>query len=187
MIALSISTQARCELRDITAEIRSLVARWADERQRRDGALLLFSPHTTCGLTINEGADPDVRRDMVGFFGRLVPQFPERFGAPAFAHAEESSARQERKGVILDTAAAQIRKGEEKRELTKNEVKILYCLFRHQGEFVSRTDLIDELWDDEVFIDDNTLSVNITRIRGKLREIGAEDFIETRRGLGYRI
>ena len=91
VIALSISTQARCELRDITAEIRSLVARWADERQRRDGALLLFSPHTTCGLTINEGADPDVRRDMVGFFGRLVPQFPERFGAPAFAHAEENS------------------------------------------------------------------------------------------------
>lgn len=91
VIALSISTQARCELRDITAEIRSLVARWADERQRRDGALLLFSPHTTCGLTINEGADPDVRRDMIGFFGRLVPQFPERFGAPAFAHAEENS------------------------------------------------------------------------------------------------
>lgn len=67
MIALSISTQARCELRDITAEIRSLVARWADERQRRDGALLLFSPHTTCGLTINEGADPDVRRDWSVF------------------------------------------------------------------------------------------------------------------------
>ena len=44
-----------------------------------------------CCLTINEGADPDVRRDMVGFFGRLVPQFPERFGAPAFAHAEENS------------------------------------------------------------------------------------------------
>lgn len=66
-------------------------------------------------------------------------------------------------------------------------MKILYCLFRHQGEFVSRSDLIDELWDDEVFIDDNTLSVNITRIRGKLKGIGAEDFIETRRGLGYRI
>ena len=85
VIALSISTQARCELRDITAEIRSLVARWADERQRRDGALLLFSPHTTCGLTINEGADPDVRRDMVRFFSAMVPQDAD------FDHAEGNS------------------------------------------------------------------------------------------------
>lgn len=52
---------------------------------------------------------------------------------------------------------------------------------------MSRTKLIDRLWDNEIFIDDNTLSVNITRIRAKLDEIGAEDFIETRRGLGYMI
>ena len=119
-----------------------------------------------------------------------LPVLMARIGAVlrrTMGHAEESSVRQERRGVILDTAEKKKKKGEEKRELTKNEVKILYCLFRHQGEFVSRSDLIDELWDDEVFIDDNTLSVNITRIRGKLKEIGAEDFIETRRGLGYRI
>ena len=72
-------------------------------------------------------------------------------------------------------------------ELTRNELKILHCLWKHPGEIVSRADLIDELWDHEVFIDDNTLSVNITRIRNKLKEIGAEDFIETKRGLGYRI
>lgn len=101
--------------------------------------------------------------------------------------AKEESVRQEYKGVILDTAAAYIGNGNERRELTRNEVKILSCLFRHPGEFVSRVDLIEELWDNELFIDDNTLSVNITRIRGKLREIGASDFIETRRGLGYRI
>ena len=91
MLALSFSTRARCEVRDITPEVRSLVSRWAEEHQRRDGAVLLFSPHTTCGLTVNEGADPDVRRDMLAFFERLVPQFPERCGAPAFAHAEENS------------------------------------------------------------------------------------------------
>ncbi len=99
----------------------------------------------------------------------------------------ESSARQEYRGVVLDTAAARISKGEKLCELTKNELKILYCLFRHPGEIVSRADMIDYLWDNEVFIDDNTLSVNITRIRSKLKEIGAENFIETKRGMGYRI
>lgn len=91
VISLSFSTQSRCELRDITSVLRSLAARWSEELHRHDGALLLFSPHTTCGLTINEGADPDVRRDMLGFMERLVPQYPERSGAPAFAHAEENS------------------------------------------------------------------------------------------------
>lgn len=93
----------------------------------------------------------------------------------------------EYKGVVLDVAAAQISRGEQKRELTRNELRILYCLYQHQGEIVSREDIIDYLWDHEVFIDDNTLSVNVTRIRNKLKGIGAEDFIETKRGLGYRI
>ena len=72
-------------------------------------------------------------------------------------------------------------------ELSKNELKILHLLFRRKGEIVSRADRIEYLWDDQVFIDDNTLSVNITRIRGKLAGIGISDFIETKRGLGYRI
>ena len=72
-------------------------------------------------------------------------------------------------------------------ELSKNELKILHLLFRKKGEIVPRADMIEYLWDDQVFIDDNTLSVNITRIRGKLAGIGISDFIETKRGLGYRI
>ena len=72
-------------------------------------------------------------------------------------------------------------------ELSKNELKILHLLFRRKGEIVSRADMIEYLWDDQVFIDDNTLSVIITRIRGKLAGIGISDFIETKRGLGYRI
>ena len=88
---------------------------------------------------------------------------------------------------MLHTASAQISRGREKSELTKNELKILYCLYQHPGEIVSREDIIDYLWDNEAFIDDNALSVNITRLRNKLKEIGAPDFIETKRGLGYRI
>ena len=93
----------------------------------------------------------------------------------------------EHRGVILDIAAAQLAKGDRKRELTKNELKILYCLYQHPGEIVSRMDILDYLWDNEVFIDDNTLSVHITRIRNKLKELGVTDFIETKRGMGYRI
>ena len=100
---------------------------------------------------------------------------------------EEESVKMEWKGVVLHAASAQISRGQEKRELTKNELKILYCLYQHQGEIVSREDIIDYLWDNEGFIDDNALSVNITRLRNKLNEIGAPDFIETKRGLGYRI
>lgn len=71
--------------------------------------------------------------------------------------------------------------------LSKNELKILHCLFEHKNEIVSRMDLVEYLWDQQVFIDDNALSVNMTRLRARLEEIGVHDFIETKRGMGYRI
>ncbi|MBU5485927.1 response regulator transcription factor [Clostridium sp. MSJ-11] len=72
-------------------------------------------------------------------------------------------------------------------ELTKNEMKILYYLFKHNGKIVSRADIIEYLWDNKMFVDDNTLSVNITRIRNKLAEIGIANFIITKHGQGYMI
>ena len=72
-------------------------------------------------------------------------------------------------------------------ELTRNEIQILAYLMTHAGEIISRTDLIEALWDNKIYIDDNTLSVNITRLRGKLDELGLHDYIKTRRGLGYQI
>lgn len=72
-------------------------------------------------------------------------------------------------------------------EITKNELKILSYLIKNKGKIVSREKLMNYLWDCEMFIDDNTLSVNITRIRKKLEEIGLKNIIETRRGLGYII
>ena len=70
-------------------------------------------------------------------------------------------------------------------EITKNELKILSYLIKNKGQIVSREKLMNYLWDCEMFIDDNTLSVNVTRIRKKLEEIGLKNIIETRRGLGY--
>ena len=70
-------------------------------------------------------------------------------------------------------------------ELTKNEVKILSYLINHKGEIVSRELLMEHLWNSDFFVDDSTLTVNITRLRKKLDEIGIKNVIETRRGLGY--
>ena len=93
----------------------------------------------------------------------------------------------EYKGVILNAVGGCIEHEGKKTDLTKNELKILHLLYQKKGEIVPRLDMIEYLWDNEVFIDDNTLSVNVTRLRGKLADIGVTDFIETKRGMGYRI
>ncbi len=93
----------------------------------------------------------------------------------------------EYRGVVLNVAGGYIEHDGKKTDLTKNELKILHLLYRKKGEIVPRLDMIEYLWDNEVFIDDNTLSVNVTRLRGKLAAIGVMDFIETKRGMGYRI
>ena len=86
---------------------------------------------------------------------------------------------------ILNTSSRYVENGDKKIELTKNEYNIIYYLSLRKGKLVSRDEIMDYLWESESFIDDNTLSVNIKRIRDKLEEIGAKDSIETRRGQGY--
>lgn len=72
-------------------------------------------------------------------------------------------------------------------ELTKNEIKILSVLYKNAGRIVSRDELMDELWKSDEFVDDNTLTVNVNRLRKKLEDIGVKDFISTKRGMGYLI
>lgn len=88
-------------------------------------------------------------------------------------------------GFSLNIAERVIEKEEQKIELTKNEYTILYYLAKNRGKIVSRDEIMDYLWESEEFIDDNTLSVNVKRLRGKLEELGLIDRIETRRGQGY--
>ena len=73
----------------------------------------------------------------------------------------------------------------EETELTKNEFHILKLLVSQQGKIVSRDKIMEELWDNEAFVDDNTLTVNMTRLKGKLEQIGISDAITTKRGMGY--
>ena len=88
-------------------------------------------------------------------------------------------------GFELNIAERVIEKDDKKIELTKNEYSILYYLAKNKGKVVSRDEIMDYLWESEEFIDDNTLSVNIKRLRNKLEELGLTDKIETRRGQGY--
>ena len=87
----------------------------------------------------------------------------------------------------LSLTKGSVSSGEKAAELSRNELQILACLMAHAGQIVSRADLIDALWDNQIYIDDNTLSVNMTRLRGKLAEIGLPDAIKTRRGMGYQL
>lgn len=91
------------------------------------------------------------------------------------------------KEFILNRSKSIIEKDDLKVELTKNEISILYFLILHRGSIVSREDIIEYLWESEAFIDDNTLTVNMKRLRGKLEEVGLEDIIETKRGQGYML
>ena len=100
--------------------------------------------------------------------------------------SRDNAVNMEYKGVVLNVAGGYIEHEGKKTDLTKNELKILHLLYQKKGEIV-RLGLIESLMHNEVVIDDNTLSVNVTRRRGKLTDIGVTDFIETKRGMGYRI
>lgn len=97
----------------------------------------------------------------------------------------EVASRLEYKGLQLSLANGSVRYSDKSLELTKNELKILAQLMKGQGNIISREELMEVLWQSELFIDDNTLSVNVTRLRKKLEDLGMKDMIETRRGLGY--
>lgn len=88
-------------------------------------------------------------------------------------------------GVILNLNDANLNFNGNKIELTKNEYKIMQLLMENSGRVVSRDMIIERLWQSDSFIDDNTLTVNITRLRKKLEDCGLNDFIKTKKGLGY--
>ena len=88
-------------------------------------------------------------------------------------------------GVILNLKAMDLVYQGEIVSLTNIEFQILQVLFERSGNIVSREDLMKELWNSDFFIDDNTLSVNVARLRKKLEAVGLKDFIETKKGVGY--
>lgn len=91
----------------------------------------------------------------------------------------------EYKGILLDMTDAAVLIAGQRQELTKNEFRILQILLENAEQTVSREAIMKRLWDNDCFVDDNTLTVNMTRLRKKLEASGAGDMIHTRKGLGY--
>lgn len=90
-------------------------------------------------------------------------------------------------GVILHLDTSKIEYNNQNADLTKNELKILYYLFKHAGSICARADIVEYLWDNQLYVDDNALSVNINRIREKLSSIGLDGFIKTKHRQGYTL
>ena len=93
----------------------------------------------------------------------------------------------EHKGAILNTGDNTLTYRDEKLELSKNEYRILFALMESKGKVISREKLMERLWETDSFVDENTLTVNINRLRKKLDAIGLQDFITTKFGVGYII
>lgn len=93
----------------------------------------------------------------------------------------------EYRGILLDMSGTAIVAGDKRLELTKNEFRIMQLLFENAEQTVSREAIMKRLWDNDCFVDDNTLTVNMTRLRKKLEGLGTGELIRTKKGLGYSL
>lgn len=102
----------------------------------------------------------------------------------SYAFKEQTNLIQH-KGAVLNLNDATLTCGDQRVELTKNEYRILQILMSRAGEIVSRDEIMRALWEDDSFVDDNTLTVNVARLRKRLEEAGLSDYIKTKKGIGY--
>lgn len=93
----------------------------------------------------------------------------------------------EHRGAILNLSDGTLLWNNERIELTKNEFRIMKTLMEQKERVVSRDELMENLWATDSFIDDNTLTVNVNRLRKRLEQVGLKDFIVTKKGLGYKV
>ncbi|MCB2287762.1 response regulator transcription factor [Clostridium algidicarnis] len=100
-------------------------------------------------------------------------------------YSDSDSEILEYKGLLHNLSISEVEYNNKKIELSKNESKILYVLIKNKEKIVSRNEIIEALWQSDEFVDDNTLTVNINRLRKKLEEIGVIDYLKTKRGQGY--
>ena len=133
-------------------------------------------------MAMNMGADDYIQKpfDMDVLLAKIQALLRR-----TYAYGEEKSDVLEWNHALIDMKRSIIRLGGQEVELTKNEFFILTILAEANEEIVSRDQLIRKLWDDERFVNDNTLTVNVTRLRQKLTEIGLGEAIVTKKGLGY--
>lgn len=160
---------------------------WCDQIRRESKVPIIFlssaSDHMNMVMAMNMGADDFIAKPFDGNVLLAKIQALLRrtydFGAvvPVLEH----------RGLILNTGENTFSYQGQKISLTKNEYRILLALMKQKGIIVSREKLMEFLWESESFVDDNTLTVNVNRLRRKLKEAGLEDYIVTRFGAGYMV
>lgn len=135
-------------------------------------------------MSMNMGGDDFIQKP---FYEEVLIAKIKALLRRTYSYTETVATIIEHDGIMLNLNNGDVFYGDKKAELTKNEFKILNILMQNKGTVVSREKIMRSLWEDESFVDDNTLTVNITRIRKKLAELGKENYIATMKGEGYII
>ena len=158
---------------------------WCAELRKRSKAPILFlsshSENMDVVMAVNMGGDDYVTKPFsIDVLVAKVNALLRR----AYSYTDEV-APLECRGALLDPGAGTLLVGSEALSLTKNELRILRSLFERKNAVVSREEIMKALWNSDCFVDDNTLTVNVNRLRAKLAGVGLEDLIVTRKGEGY--
>lgn len=158
---------------------------WCGEIRKISNVPVIFissaSDNMNIVMAMNMGADDFIAKPFDGTVlmakvqALLRRSYDFAASAPVLSHC----------GAFLNTGDNSLVFNDEKIELTKNEYKILLCLMENKGKVVSREKLMERLWETDSFVDENTLTVNVNRLRKKLDNAGLEDFITTKFGVGY--
>lgn len=160
---------------------------WCEEIRKVSKVPIIFissaSDNMNIVMAMNAGADDYIAKpfDLQVLVAKLQALLRRTYD---FANQMNSL---EYEGVRLNIGNNVVIYEDKSVELTKNEGKILKILLEHKGEIVERDTLMEYLWQTDCYVDDNTLSVNVNRLRKTLEEIGICDFIKTKKGIGYII
>lgn len=161
---------------------------WCNEIRKLSKVPIIFMSSRSSNMDIimgvNLGADDYIQKPFsIAVLVAKVNALLRR----TYSFSESPSDKITHNEVTLNLSTALLTYKDNTIELSKNEFKILIILMNKNGEIVSRDNLMKKLWDSDWYVDDNTLTVNINRLRSRLKQIGLDDFIETKRGLGYII
>ena len=197
-----IESRIACSFRDITAEFSEFRPHlvlldislpfyngyhWCGEIRKISNVPIIFissaSDNLNMVMAMNMGADDFIAKP---FDANVLMAKMQALLRRTYAFAKDSDII-EHKGAILNTGDNTLSYKNEKIVLTKNEYRILFVLMKNKGKTVSREKLMEQLWETDSFVDENTLSVNVGRLRRKLENAGLSDFISTKFGLGYII
>ena len=160
---------------------------WCDEIRKISKTPVIFissaSDNMNIVMAVNMGGDDFVAKpfDLNVLQAKVQAMLRRTYDFAGESHLLEH------KGMIFDSSRGIVTYEGKQAELTKNEMGILKALLEQKGKIVTRDKLMELLWESDSFIDDNTLTVNVARLRKKLEAVGVSDIIKTRKGIGYAV